>query len=246
MDLGEQGGTAVRHPWEVARAEFFRNLAASACDLATTRRLLDVGAGDGWFADEIAPCVAADATIVCWDINYDATQLAAPTSPLVRRTAEPPAGRFGLVFLLDVLEHVTDDDALLRDDVVPRLDERATLIVSVPAHPRLFSAHDTFLHHCRRYRPRAVVELLDRHVEVVRHGSLFTSLVAGRAAQVAAERVGRHRRQTGVGAWHGGPLVTGAVTAVLRADARCGGALARRGVRLPGLSHWAVCRPRRG
>lgn len=245
MDLGEQGGNAARHPWEVARAEFFRNLAATSCDLSLPRTVLDVGAGDGWFADEIAPSLAPGSTIVCWDVNYDATQLDAPTSQLVRRTATRPTGAFDLVFLLDVLEHVTDDDALLRDDVVPLLTDDAVLIVSVPAHPRLFSAHDTFLRHCRRYRPRALTELLGRHLDVVHHGSLFSSLVAGRASQVAIERAGRRREQTGVGAWTGGPLLTRALTAVLRTDARIGSALGARGLRLPGLSAWAVCHPRR-
>ena len=245
MDLGEQGSTSARHPWEVVRAEFFRRIAADACDLGAVRRVLDVGAGDGWFADEIAPSLSPDARIVCWDVNYDATQLAAPTSAVVHRTAVRPAGSFQLVFLLDVLEHVDDDAALLRDDVVPLLAGDGVLIVSVPAHPALFSAHDAFLHHQRRYRPRDLTALLAEHVDVVRHGSLFGSLIVGRAAQVVAERAGRHRRQTGVGAWHGGPRTTRTITRALRADASVGYHLSARNLPVPGLSSWAVCRPRR-
>jgi 2-polyprenyl-3-methyl-5-hydroxy-6-metoxy-1,4-benzoquinol methylase len=245
VDLGEQRGMAARHPWEVTRAEFFRDLAARSCDLGRPLRVLDLGAGDGWFADEIAPSLAPGSSIVCWDVNYDATQLAAPTSALVQRTAVRPPGTFDLVFLLDVLEHVVDDDALLRDDVLPLLADGATLIVSVPAHPRLFSAHDTFLRHLRRYRPRAFDELLGRYLTVVHAGSLFASLFVGRAAQVAVERSGRRHEQTGVGAWSGGPVVTRALTGILRTDARVGKALGDHGVRLPGLSAWAVCRPRR-
>ncbi|MCU1504911.1 MAG: Methyltransferase type 12 [Ilumatobacteraceae bacterium] len=245
MDLGEQGSTTARHPWEVARAEFFRGLAAGSADLDNVGTVLDVGAGDGWFADEIAPDLPAQARIVCWDINYDAAQLDAPTSANVRRTAERPSGTFDLVLLLDVLEHVADDDALLRDEVVPLLADDGTLLVSVPAHPALFGAHDSFLHHHRRYRGRPFLDLLDGRVEVVSHGSLFSSLLVGRAAQVAAERAGHHPQQRGVGAWSGGPRLTRVATGVLRTDARAGAQLAAWGIRVPGLSHWAVCRKRR-
>lgn len=243
MDLGERGRATSRHPWEVTRAEFFRDLAASSCDLGVPRTVLDIGAGDGWFADEIAPILAPGSTIVCWDINYDATQLAAPTSPIVCRTVHRPSGRFDLVFLLDVLEHVADDAALLRDDVVPLLADDAVVIVSVPAHPALFSAHDTFLRHHRRYRPRALTELLERQLDIVRHGSLFASLIVGRAGQLAVERAGRRRPQTGVGTWAGGRRLTRALTIALRTDARVSRRLGERGVHVPGLSAWAVCRP---
>jgi len=148
------------------------------------------------------------------------------------------------VTLLDVLEHVADDRRFLAEEVVPLVAPDGTLVVSVPAHPHLFSAHDTALHHERRYRRGELLERLDAHFEVVETGPLFTSLLAPRAAQVALERLGRRTESRGVGAWEHGDRLTRAVTGALRLDARAGRAAARRHLALPGLSVWAVCRPR--
>ncbi|HEX8207486.1 MAG TPA: methyltransferase domain-containing protein, partial [Solirubrobacteraceae bacterium] len=67
-------------------------------------------------------------------------------------------GAFDLLLATDVLEHVDDDAAALRE--LRRVAAPgALLLVTVPAHPRLWSEHDVALHHRRRYR-RA--ELLER------------------------------------------------------------------------------------
>ena len=104
MDLRERGDAIRRHPWETERARFFRSLIARYA--GRPRRVLDVGAGDGWFAGELGRDVAAAADIVCWDINYRSADLAADLPPGVARTAAEPAGTFDLVLLLDVIEHV--------------------------------------------------------------------------------------------------------------------------------------------
>lgn len=244
MDLSERGATSTRHPWELVRAEFFRSLIADHVDLARVARLVDVGAGDGWFAQELLGLLPASARVTCWDIHYTAEDLTAALPDRVERTTERPDGTADLVTLLDVLEHVVDDRAFLADAVLPLLGASGTLVVSVPAHPRLFSAHDTALHHERRYRHRELLDRLEPHLEVVATGPLFTSLLAPRAAQVALERIGRRAEPRGVGAWEHGEGLTRAVTGALRLDARTGRAAARRHLPLPGLSVWAVCRPR--
>jgi hypothetical protein len=148
------------------------------------------------------------------------------------------------VLALDVLEHLDDDESFLAVTLVPRLS--GTLVVSVPAMPRLFSQHDRMLEHRRRYRRRDLLRLLDRHVDVGESGTLFTSLVVPRTVTVATERLGRESKPAGVGAWSGGPRTTNLITSALDADAAAGRRLARRGVVLPGLSVWAVCRRRPG
>jgi SAM-dependent methyltransferase len=242
VDLRERTANDRRHPWEIARARFFRRLIERHVALAGVARVLDVGAGDGWFAHELSADLPATAEIVCWDVNYRSEDLATPPGERLTRTAQVPDGQFDLVLLLDVLEHVLDDEAFLRDAVLPRLARSAFAVISVPAHPRLFSDHDRMLEHHRRYRPRELHDLLGRHLDVVARGSLFATLLAPRAAAVLLERAGRHRGTSGVGGWSGGPALTSAMTAALDADAALGRQLADRGVRLPGLSTWAVCR----
>jgi len=54
------------------------------------------------------------------------------------------------VLCLDVLEHVAEDRAALAA-LAARLRPGAALLVTVPAGPGLFGAHDRALGHCRRY-----------------------------------------------------------------------------------------------
>jgi SAM-dependent methyltransferase len=243
VDLSERGTTTARHPWEVVRAEFFRDLIARSADLVHVRDVVDVGAGDGWFAQELVPLLGDDAHVTCWDINYSADDLVADLPAGVLRTATRPSTRADLVTLLDVIEHVPDDRSFLRDEVGPLLADDARLIVSVPAHPSLYSQHDAALHHERRYTRRQFLDRLRESFTILDSGSLFTSLLAPRAVEVAVERAGRSSGERGVGGWHGGPAVTGAVTGALRLDVRAGRLAARLGLPLPGLSLWAVCSP---
>jgi SAM-dependent methyltransferase len=242
MDLRERTESDLRHPWEQARATFFRRLIASCVDPAGLARVLDIGAGDGWLALELRADLASDATIVCWDINYRPEDLRLPSGRGIERAVVPPETSFSLVLLLDVLEHIADDAGFLADVVLPRLSPGGTLVASVPSYPSLYSEHDRMLLHERRYRPVEFVHLLQQHVDVQATGSLFTSLLLPRAMTVLLERLGCGREPRGVGAWRGGQAITAAVTSVLEADARMGLALHRRGIRLPGLSTWAVAR----
>ena len=63
------------------------------------------------------------------------------------------AGSFDLVVALDVLEHIErDQEALV--SLVSMAKPGGYILVTVPAHPILWGAHDRRLHHIRRYRRR--------------------------------------------------------------------------------------------
>jgi hypothetical protein len=243
MDLRERAESSRRHPWELARARYFRRRLAEHVDLATVGRVLDIGAGDSWFAEGLRAELDPATAIVCWDVNYDEDELA-DAPPGIMRTAVAPTGTFLVVTALDVLEHVGDEHGFLTGQILPALGPRAVVVISVPAHPRLYSDHDRFLGHHRRYRPAELRTLVGRYLDVVDQGSLFTSLLAPRLAEVALERLGRHRGDRGVGHWDGGPRLTGAVEATLDADAAAGRWLSQRGLEIPGLSTWVVARAR--
>jgi SAM-dependent methyltransferase len=246
VDLAERGDTARRHPWETERSRFFRSLIARHVGDALPRRILDVGAGDGWFAGELSQAMTDGCEIVCWDVNYRSADLDATLPDGVVRTADEPGGTFDLALLLDVIEHIDDDGAFLDGSVLPHLTERSVVVVSVPAYQRLFSSHDDALAHHRRYSPRHLRDLLAPRFEVIARGGLFASLLPLRAASVARERIAGPPESHGIGDWAAGDGVTRAVRAVLAADAGAGLWLAHRGLATPGLSTWAVCRPRPG
>jgi SAM-dependent methyltransferase len=57
---------------------------------------------------------------------------------------------FDLVVCLDVIEHI-EDDVIALADLLRVVRPGGGLVVTVPAHPRLWSRHDELNHHCRRY-----------------------------------------------------------------------------------------------
>lgn len=73
----------------------------------------------------------------------------------------PPAS-FDLVVLFDVLEHVEDDEEALRQ-IQTVLKPGAILMISVPAHPWLWSKDDERDQHFRRYQKRKLVNILRRN-----------------------------------------------------------------------------------
>ena len=240
MDLRERSEHQGRHPWERARARYFGALVAEHTAGCRIARLLDVGAGDDWLARELLHALGAQAEVVGWDVHYTPEDLAAPAPAGLSRTAMAPAGTFDVVTALDVLEHVDDEDAFLRDQVAARLAPGGIAVVSVPAYQALFGDHDRMLEHRRRYRPAVLRATVGRHLRIIDQGSLFTSLLLPRLVQAGLERAGRHGDATGVGAWTGGPRLTALLERVLLADAAAGRRLGRWGWPVPGLSTWVV------
>lgn len=239
MDLTERRAGGSRHPWEVQRFEAYRRILADHGALRSTR-VLDVGAGDGWFTDSLAESLPPDAETVCWDVNYDDDDLDT-TRPGVARTRTRPKPGYDLVLALDVLEHIADPLEFITQHLAPLTSTGTNVLVAVPAHQRLFSAHDEALGHFRRYGHRELLDQLGPWIDTVEDGTLFTSLLAPRGAQVALERIRGSRApddEHGVGAWEGGRSLTATANAVLGVDARVARRLARYGLRLPGLSHW--------
>ena len=110
--------------------------------------VLDVGSGVGFFARHLLERGAGQA--VCVDPGYaqDHDEVHAGRPLLFRRA--PPDGPSDLVLMMDVLEHVDDDHALLAE-YVARAAPGTRFIVTVPAFQWMWSQHDDFLEHRRRY-----------------------------------------------------------------------------------------------
>src|SRR5690348_3763019 len=164
MDLSEIPSQPFRrHPWEEARSRFvYRVLRGAGLD-ASPARILDAGAGDGWLAAQLVRRMAPGTEIVCWDPGY-ASQTKPPAAGEavgVRFVAARPDGRFDILLLLDVLEHVEDDRSFVRSLVAESLRPGATVLITVPAWPWLFSPHDAGLKHFRRYRPADCAGMLE-------------------------------------------------------------------------------------
>lgn len=68
--------------------------------------------------------------------------------------------RYRTLLLLDVLEHLKDPAGFIHR-LRAAFPSAAWIIVTVPARQELFSAHDTFNRHFRRYDPRTLRHHLD-------------------------------------------------------------------------------------
>lgn len=244
MDLSERNseGAGERHPWEVARAAYLLQILDDAGAFTGGRRILDVGSGDAWLALQLLER-APEAQVTCWDLHYTEEDIAALQSKRLHPTREAPAPPFDLGLLLDVIEHVEDDVALLRT-VVERLPAGGQVLVSVPAWPALFSSHDVALRHHRRYTPQACRDaMIASGLVVEKSGGFFHALVVPRALHVMRDRlVGAPKQEHGVGRWAAGRTVTRAMVGVLRAEQTLSRAANRLGFDLPGLSFWALGR----
>ena len=68
--------------------------------------------------------------------------------------------RFDLLAAFDVLEHLEQDKESLHE-LVGLLNPGAKAILTVPAYPKLWSAHDEVHHHKRRYTKRGFESLIE-------------------------------------------------------------------------------------
>jgi 2-polyprenyl-3-methyl-5-hydroxy-6-metoxy-1,4-benzoquinol methylase len=247
MDLREMSDAkASRHPWETARAVAVAKLLEPYLQRGVS--VLDLGCGDGYLSRTVFRHVAGS-QVTAVDPNLSPEQLAMLREEgdgTAYQTELPPdESRFDLTLLLDVLEHVPEDRAFLAQVVARHAGEGGCVLVTVPAFPALYSGHDFSLGHYRRYR----LQELKRHLAsaglaTIASGHLFGSLLIPK--YLLFKVIDRACGSEGVGRWSGGRTLTALLECWLRLENSLMILLARRGVRLPGLTVWALCEKRPG
>ena len=113
------------------------------------RRVIDVGAGGGTFAVPVSQA-GFDVTALEPDDGLRSS-LATLGLRVATSTTELPAASFEYAYTMNVLEHIADDVATLRD-VRRSLEPGAPLLIYVPAFPVLYTSMDAKVGHLRRYR----------------------------------------------------------------------------------------------
>jgi 2-polyprenyl-3-methyl-5-hydroxy-6-metoxy-1,4-benzoquinol methylase len=181
MDLKEEdilGADISRHWYYRAKAAALRR----AVGPLKPRRLLDVGAGSGFFSRHLLAEGGTESAL-CVDIGYakdrDDSVLGKPV--LYRRDCGPTD--CDLVLMMDVLEHVVDDSGLVRH-YAGKVPSGAHFLATVPAFSFLWSGHDVFLEHQRRYRLGEIEETMRKAGLTVVRGTYYFGLVFPLAAAV--------------------------------------------------------------
>ena len=97
------------------------------------------------------------------------------SSPLPE-LAEVAERHYDLIGAFDVIEHIDDDHAALAS-IAARLKPGGKLVVTVPAHQWMWSAHDVVNHHKRRYSKRALRRLIEGSPLQLERIGYFNSLL---------------------------------------------------------------------
>ena len=186
MDLKEEdilGDDIGRHWYYQSKAAALRRIVGPL----RPQRLLDVGAGSGFFSRHLLTDGGA-LSALCVDVGYPAgrDETVAGKPVLFRRDCGETD--CDLVLMMDVLEHVENDADLVRH-YATKVPSGAHFLVTVPAFRFLWSGHDVFLEHKRRYTLAEIEETMrDAGLKVVRGAYYFGAIFPLAAAVRLATR----------------------------------------------------------
>jgi SAM-dependent methyltransferase len=182
------------HWWYRARREILTDYLKRYGDLPADARILEIGCGTG----HNLPMLARFGRVEAIEIDDAARAIASARLGKPIATAPLPElagierGAYDLIAVLDVVEHIEDDVAALKA-MGDCLKPGGKILITVPAHQWMWSAHDTVNHHHRRYS-KTTLDAAIRRAGLGHNGlRWFNSLLfpAAVAARVAGKLTGK-------------------------------------------------------
>lgn len=167
------------HFWFRTRARLFAGLVRQYFPQA--RSFLEIGCGNGAVIGKLAQERAwqrlAGSELHPSALKFARQRLGSGVELVQMDAREIPArNAFDLIGAFDVLEHISEDEAVLRE-MFSATTPGGGVIVAVPQHPFLWSVSDDLAYHVRRYkRGEMEKKLLGAGFELLRSTS-FTSLL---------------------------------------------------------------------
>lgn len=246
----------MRHPWEKARAYFTLKLIDKLINIPNKRKInvLDIGCGDAYVI-EIIGNKYADAGFFAVDTAF--------TDEIIEDYISKYKDKYSLylfkdldkasscinadvdiVLLLDVLEHIQDDKSFLNLlKTYPFISENTHFIITVPAFQSLFSSHDVFLGHFRRYNKKSLKQLINGcNFSIVKQGYFFSSLLVPRFFSLLFERNIQKVKQKGVSSYKANKLFDLILFSILTLDYKISFFLSKFGINIIGLSNYILCK----
>ncbi|CAM3821215.1 class I SAM-dependent methyltransferase [Polynucleobacter arcticus] len=182
MDLKEVdilGGNIGKHWYYQSKAKALSNLISGL----NSKKILDIGSGSAFFSRYILDHSDANEAW-CIDISYlSESDESRAGKTLHYRKSIHEANEIELVLLMDVLEHIEDDLTFL-SHYVSMVPAGTAFLISVPAFQWLWSSHDEYLEHQRRYTLSEVEKLAKMAGLEINLGCYFFGLVLPIAAVV--------------------------------------------------------------
>jgi 2-polyprenyl-3-methyl-5-hydroxy-6-metoxy-1,4-benzoquinol methylase len=153
-------------------------------------RILDIGCGDGLFFGRLAEFggvvegVEPAAELVTDDPARRGRIYIRPFDQSFQ-----PSAPYGLIVMLDVLEHL-DDPAAALSHALSLLEPSGTMVITVPAFRLLWTSHDVMNHHVTRYTRSSFAALAkETHFRIDRSEYFFHWTFPIRLAQRVVESV---------------------------------------------------------
>ncbi|MEZ5045525.1 MAG: methyltransferase domain-containing protein [Chitinophagaceae bacterium] len=126
--------------------------------------LVDIGAGSGFFSVSLHEKYKQYAQKVdLVDIGYSEPEMMATANkPIQKMHVIQKDTHSSLLIMMDVLEHIEDDSAFL-DSIQKQCIGKNNFFISVPAFKSIWSGHDVYLEHYRRYTLKTLRQVLEKN-----------------------------------------------------------------------------------
>ncbi|MGM4872151.1 class I SAM-dependent methyltransferase [Bradyrhizobium sp. 956_D2_N1_5] len=209
------------HFWFVARNQLLVGLADRF--FPKTRRFLEIGCGNGVVLRAFAQSRRWQ-RLVGSELHPSGLAFARARLPhveFVQMDARhiPARGAFDLVGAFDVIEHIADDEGVLRGMRAATVDGGG-IIVAVPQHPWLWSRADEIAYHERRYRRGELEEKMRRNGFEPLFSSSYTSLLLPLMVASRLKSRGKAGNEEVEREFALDPRVNSIFTTILRAEVR--------------------------
>ncbi len=148
MDIKEEqliGSDISQHWYYASKLEMLKKLISKY----PGKKILDVGAGSGFFSKSLMKTGKYDECI-CVDTSYTKEALGNCSDKSIRYVNSIDNYDATLVLMMDVIEHVDNDIGLIKT-YLDKVPSGSIFFITVPAFQFMWSKHDVFLEHKRRY-----------------------------------------------------------------------------------------------
>jgi 2-polyprenyl-3-methyl-5-hydroxy-6-metoxy-1,4-benzoquinol methylase len=151
-----------RHWWYRARRQVIAALIRRLVRPPAEARILEIGCGTGHNLAMLGQFGHVDALELDEEARSVAEQrlgrsvMSAPLPEIAGVTDR----HYDLVGAFDVIEHIDDDHAALQS-IADKIKPGGKLVMTVPAHQWMWSAHDVVNHHKRRYSKASLGKLVE-------------------------------------------------------------------------------------
>jgi 2-polyprenyl-3-methyl-5-hydroxy-6-metoxy-1,4-benzoquinol methylase len=164
------------HWWFIARQKILLDYLDHHLRTSKETRILDVGCGTGAILEVFAQQFNAYGIDSSKDAIDFCRQRGLSNLFVGSLESYPSKGKFDIITMLDVAEHVKDDLSLFQQ-AHDLLKSGGSILVAVPAFPFLWSQHDVILHHTRRYTKTQLRKVVASAGFTIQHMTFFNTLL---------------------------------------------------------------------